>query len=248
MTGFPVSGACMIMAVLAALLWSHAESAGIQKKKVKKEMQQGFIPGREGNLAPDQSELVKTFDTAGNLVEEKDRQFLPSLQKVVEYDKMLFYGNQGKLDSTVIYFDGQFSMKLETLFDSSGRETAVQEYNSERNPSFRTVFIYNGRGQKMVEEMYTPEGKLYNFRDFKYDRKGNIIEESGKEGRTPRYRWAYTYDKNNRLVRRRDYSGKGMLMQKHIYRYNAEGQISEEKVLDAKGEVERVVQYTYEYH
>ena len=96
--------------------------------------------------------------------------------------------------------------------------------------------------------MYDPEGKLYNFKNYKYDKKGNMVDESGSEGDKPRYRWLYKYDKKNHLTEREDYSGQSVLLRKHRYEYNKDDRVSQETVFNAQGRLESVIKYSYEYY
>ena len=96
--------------------------------------------------------------------------------------------------------------------------------------------------------MYDRDGKLFNFRNFKYDNRGNLTDENGSEQGIPRYRWVHAYDSHNRKTMQQDYSGDGKFLRKHLYMHNADGRVVKETVLDSRGKVEEVVKYNYEYY
>lgn len=237
--------AAILEIVLAALFSAFVDA---QQRKVKKEIQDGFVPDNHGKLISDSSQTIKMYDVNGNVIEEVERSIWPIQHKLVVYSKKRFFGSNGRLDSMLTFVDDKFSLKLQPEYDSTGRELAVQETNSERKPGFRSKNMYDSANRKSRVEMYDSHGKLYNFRNFSYDSFGNLGEESGSEQGTPRYRWTYRYDKSKRLIERRDYSGQGLFLRKHRYLYNKENRLIKETTLTPKGIVERVVKYRYEYY
>ena len=167
---------------------------------------------------------------------------------MASYTKKNFYNAAGKMDSTVVFIDNKYSLKLLYGYDSLGRESTIQEINSERDPSFRSVHAYNELNQKIRSTMYEPKGKPYNVKQYTYDKHGNLSVESGSETGEPRYKWTYKYDRKNRLIERKDYSGKGVLLRKHKYEYNKDDRTTKETTTTQNGQVERIVKYTYEYY
>ena len=238
-----------IFCVVIPLLFLVDVHTFAQARKIKKEVQTEYVPDGQGQLQSDTVETIKLYDKKGNVVEEIEKSFLPMANKIVSYSKKNFYNTRGRYDSTLTFVDGKFALKWELHYDSGNREIMAQEINSERKPGFRSQNIYSANSkQKSRTEMYDPEGKLYNFKNYKYDKKGNVVDESGSEGGEPRYRWLSKYDKKNRLTEREDYSGQGVLLRKHKYEYDKDGRMSQETVLDAQGQLEKVVKYSYEYY
>jgi len=223
-------------------------AAVAQPRQLKKETRLGYIPFANGKLQSDLSEDVKLYDREGRILEERDKRFVPDVRKIIILTKRNFYGQANRLDSTLVFSDSTFAMKLEMLCDSAGTEIGVQEYNSDRKKSFRSRYVCDSGKQKTRQEMYSPDGSLFNFKDFKYDKRGNLIDESGSEQGTPRYRWVYKYDSRDRLNLREDYDGKSTLVRKHRYIYNVGGQIARETIFNGRGEIERVMKYVYEYY
>lgn len=237
-----VGGSLAVTMCMACLL------AYGQPRFVKKEVQTGYIPAADGKLQPDRSQVTTLYDRDGRVLEESDRRLWPNEGKVVSYTKRNYYGINGRLDSTITFSDSIRSLKLETLFDSTGREIGIQEFTNDGNRSYKTVYVYDISGRKIRQEMYDRDGKLFNFKNFKYDKPGNLMNENGSEKGVPRYRWLYTYDSHYRKTMRQDYSGDGKFLRKHLYVYNADGRVVKETVLDSHGKVEQVVKHNYEYY
>ena len=236
---------CMvIVATLIGVI--HTAS---QTKKIKKEIQTEYIVDNQGTLIPDSTRIVKLYDKKQHVVEEKETSFWPALNKVVTYTKKHFYSVNGRYDSSHTFIDEKLSLTLMPRYDAAGRNIEEREITSNGTPGYRNRNYYNGNSRwKSRVELYAPDGKLYNFKSFTYDKKGNLIEESGSERGEPRYRWKSRYDSKNRLIERRDYSGKDAFMLRHEYEYNSEGGITRESVYDETGRRIRIMKYSYEYY
>ncbi len=234
--------------LIAATMCAGLLLAQGQPKLLKKEIQTGYVPVEGGKLQPDQSQVVTLYDREGKVLEVSDRRLWPKEKKVSVYTKRNWYGIKSRLDSTITFSNGIRSLKLEMLFDSAGREIGIQEFTNDGKKSFKTLYVYDFSGSKVRQEMYDRDGKLFNFRNFKYDKQGNVTDENGSEQNVPRYRWVSAYDSHNRKTTRRDYSGDGKFIRKHLYVYNADGRVVKETVLDSRGKVETVVRHEYEYY
>jgi len=238
--------ACCTVAFLMPLIvvTPHA-----QTRKIKKEMQTEFVVDGSGRLVPDTTELTKLYNKKGLVIEEAEKSIWPQLQRVVVYAKKHFHNARGRNDSTRTFIDGKLTLTLKLKYDSSGREIGVQEIADDGKPGYRVRNFYTGNNkQKSRQEMYDPDGKPFSFRNYSYDAKGNLVDESGTEGGQPRYRWLSRYDDKNRLVERLDYSGLGELLEKHVYKYGVNGKISRENVINAQGKLVRVMKYRYDYY
>ena len=219
-----------------------------QPKVMKKEVETEFVVGRNGKLMSDQTQVVKSFDKNGRLLEESEQRYWSDVKRVIVHKKQYFYGPADRVDSIVTADDGKNVMVMVSLFDAAGRQNGVQEYTADGKFSFTTKYQFNMSNQKIREEMYAPDGSPFNFKTYVYDKAGNMVEQSASEKGTPRYRWVYAYNTKSHLIQRDDYSGEGVLLHKRRYAYNAESRIVRETVLAPSGVVERVIKYTYEYY
>jgi hypothetical protein len=237
---------CSVIVFLAVVF---IDAPLAQTGKLKKEVQTEFIVDESGNLTPDSTEVTKLYSKHGAVIEEIEKSIWPQLQRVVVYTKKHFNDRRGKNDSTLTFIDGKPKLTLKPKYDSAGREIEVQEVSTDGTPGYRGRNIYAGSStRKSRQEMYDPDGKLFNFKDYSYDRKGNLLEESGTEQGQPRYRWSYRYDDENRLIERMDYSGTGSLIEIHRYEYGADKRISRENIVNAQNKLVRVMKYRCEYY
>lgn len=225
---------------------THARIQGI--KQVKKQIETGYVPGEGGKLLPDQSEIVKTIDEHGNLLQETNTRVWPEQNRTMTYRRDYFYNSAHVLDSCLIFNDEKYQMKLEYKYNSSGNAVEIQEYNSDRGKGFLTKNSFDASGNKIREELYTKENQLYNFKVYKYDKQNNLLDESGTEQGTKRYHWTYTYDKNNLLKERKDFSGQEQLLRRHTYEYDKEKRLVRENIFSTTGNLERVVKIRYEFY
>lgn len=240
-TGLCLAAACLMVSI------GYQASAG--PKKVKKETRTEYTPDSQGKLNPDSTQIIKLYDLLANVIEEIERSVWPQMNKVVTYSKRNLYNERGLRDSTVTTIDGKPGMRIVPRYDSLGREMTAQEINADGTLGFSSRNIYSDSAHDPSRmELYDPKGKLYNVREYRYDRRGNPVKETGSEKDKPVYQWLYKYDRKNRLIWRDDYSGKGALLQKHRYAYNNDNQISTETVLNTQGRIERVIKYNYEYY
>jgi YD repeat-containing protein len=236
----------LVFSLMVCISLTDARIQGI--KQLKKQIDSGFVPAADGKLVFDNSEITKSFDEKGNLIQEVNKRIWQEGNRTMNYRREYFYNDANRLDSSVIYNNDKYQLKLMHRYDSTGRLFEIQEINIEKKPSWLTKLYYDSNGSKIKEELYTAEKQLYNFKLYKYDKKKNLIDESGTEQGTKRYHWIYKYNKKNRLLERRDYSGKEEFLRKHKYEYDKEGRVIRENVYNASGKLERVVKTRYEFY
>ena len=231
------------------MFYIGATEARIQGvKQIKKQTETGYVPGNDGKLEPDQSEIVKMYDEKGNLTEEKNTRVWAGAGKIMTHRRENFYNSENRLDSCLIYNDDKYALKLVQKYDQSGKLVEIQEYNIEKNPSFFTKVFNDSLGNKIKEELYDKNKKLYNFKLYVYDNMKNLKDESGTEQGTKRYHWTYKYNKKNHLTERKDFSGQEVLLRKHKYEYDKDNLLVKENIYGADGTLERVVKVRYEFY
>ncbi|MBI5216142.1 MAG: hypothetical protein HY960_10360 [Ignavibacteriae bacterium] len=217
-------------------------------KKIKRQIETGYIPAQDGNLVPDQSEIIKSFDERGNLIEKKNTRNIPAENRTMKYRLNHYYNSENRFDSSLVFNDDKFGLKLEYRYNSSGLVDEIQEYNSLREPNFLTKQFHDSSGNKIREELYTKDKKLYNFKLYSYDSNNNLIDESGSEQGQKRFHWIYKYNKKNQLIERKDFSGQEVLLRKHTYEYDKEGRLVRENIYNESETLERIVKVRYEFY
>ena len=87
----------------------------------------------------------------------------------------------------------------------------------------------------MEKNLYNQEGKLYGKRDYKYDNRGNEMEEDcyEQDGITSRY--TYKYDDKGRMIERNMYNSKGRLIFKMGFKYDDNGNKIEQNSYEENG-------------
>ncbi|MBI3190055.1 MAG: hypothetical protein HYZ33_05345 [Ignavibacteriales bacterium] len=239
----------MLLLIFSLIFFIDATEARIQGvKQIKKQIETGFIPGADGKLVSDNSEIEKLFDEKGNIIQEKNTRIWPEDGRTMKYRRENFFNSNNQLDSSVIYNNDKYSLKLIHKYDQSGKLTEIQEINVEYKPGFLTKVFNDSLGYKIKEELYDKNNKLYNFKVYAYDKKKNLKDESGTEQGTKRYHWTYKYNKKNLLTERKDFSGQEVLLRKHKYEYDKEDRLVRENIYSANGTLERVVKVRYEFY
>lgn len=140
---------------------------------------------------PPTHRTIYTYDTDGKLIEEDFYASNNLLHHTVyEYDE------NGTLISDTSYYDNTTN-KTEYTYDGKGRLSAEITYKNEHE-SWSCEYEYD-RQDKLISRSESSGACYY----YKYDLNGNIIEERSKYGGMVT---EYTYDEENRMIKRRYYS------------------------------------------
>jgi hypothetical protein len=87
-------------------------------------------------------------------------------------------------------------------------------------------------------------------RTYKYDDKGNKIEENSyKTDGSLNYRWTYKYDNKGNKIERNTYNSDGSLGDKTTYKYEFDKQGNWSKRIEVKDEMAKyILERQYEYY
>lgn len=238
-----------LIKILTSLSLIFSFSLNAQEKVVKKETQTTYLQDEKRKLFAEGSEIVKLYNEKGKAIEESNKRFWEQVQKTIVYIRKYYYNDNNLLDSSVLFEGEKNVLKLVYIYDSTGLTTGAVEILPSGAESFKTQYFYNNEKKLVRENLFNPDGHLYTEKEYRYDRKNNLIEEEGKERGSLKCRWAYKYDKKNFLIERKDFDGAGKLIRLHSYEKNKEGRPLEETEISygLKGNVVRVIKYSYEY-
>ena len=104
--------------------------------------------------------------------------------------------------------------------------------------------IYNEKGNKIEENYYNSNGRLYSKTTYKYDENGNIIEKNG-HNYDGSYKITYKYDEKGNNIEQNNYKYDGSFLYKYTYKYDEKGNNIEKNNYDSNGRLDS--KYTYEY-
>jgi hypothetical protein len=125
-------------------------------------------------------------------------------------------------------------LRVESQFLKSGKEKVRRTYRSRKEKGDLQLdkeirYTYNKRGFIIREEYYLFGRNLFAVTEYIYSASGLLVSlvQKNTEGGILR-RVVYTYDKNNRLHREKNYTIGNKLSFIVFYKYNKEGLLSEE--------------------
>jgi RHS repeat-associated protein len=188
------------------------------------------------HLLQESDELGNTFfysyDDAGRLIEKRS-------EKCVEtyaYDSL---GRQcyRKLSS------GSNAMITETRYDVLGNVLEDKEYAEDGSVYRHVACRYSPEGKKIEEVQFSAAGELCT--RYRYDPRGDLIEETNAEGKSTRYLYDYVYA--NKLSQRQLQittilpSGR-----KSVTMKNPQGKISKQQEFDLLGNLLKETQIFYD--
>jgi hypothetical protein len=238
-----------LIKILTSLSLIFLISLNSQERVIKKETQTSYLHDEKRKLIAEGSEIVKLYNEKGKVIEESNKRFWEQVQKTIVYIRKYYYNDNNLLDSSVLFEGEKNVLKLAYFYDSTGLTSGAVEILPSGAESFKTQYFYNNEKKLIRENLFNPGGLLYTEKEYKYDRKNNLIEEKGKEQGSLKYSWVYKYDKKKFLIERKDFNGTDKLIRLHSYENNKEGRPLTETEISygLNGNVVRVVKYSYEY-
>lgn len=174
------------------------------------------------------------YDSRKNLTEENeyDREGQLIYRTIYHYDK----DNQKIKEE---FYKGGHSLRDYTLFQYNEAGLLEEErYHFDAGDQFeKRRYTYNGFGQHTAEKRYDVQGTLIYTMHYKYDERGNRLEENndlnlGYQGRHSVVK--YTYDANDRKVAEYKETQEGKLSEKILFSYDTAGHLLEEIWFDSR--------------
>lgn len=199
------------------------------------------------------TKFVYSYDENGKLLESSETTARDALVNKVENK----YNEEGLLIEQ-IGFDSESIITWKAVFGyKNGLKNDVSEYGSDGNLKTKVIYGYNGT--KVSEEnCYNSEGTLVGKLVYKYEGDRLVAEDEYFADGTLDTEKQYSYTETGSKDSITTFNGNGEMIQKEIFRYNAENVLSEittygadNKVacrtilkFDAKGNVTKVTTYT----
>lgn len=126
--------------------------------------------------------------------------------------------------------DGSLSYKTVYIYDTRGNRIEDASYNADGTLKyFKTIHTYNERGNKTQEARYRGDGSLWDTVVYTYDSRGKKLEETHRKADgTLLAKSVYTYDSHGNMVEAKRYNTNGSFQGKTVYTYDERGNITEE--------------------
>lgn len=165
---------------------------------------------------------IITFNEKGNIIERR----LWSIDGRIENKTIYKYDEKGKLlEYDKLKPNGDLYEKFTCELDEKGNLVKLDVSNADRS-SERRIYTY------------------------KYDKKGNIIEEKNYDDGFYMIKTTYKYDKKGNKIEQNNFDSNGNFNSKSTYKYNEKGNKIEWNFFDSQGYFFRrqVYKYTYDKH
>lgn len=161
------------------------------------------------------------------------------------------YDDKGKL-LEINCFDGNGTLLTKHSFkhDSQGNDSLEIINNFQNNKTTIYKYTYDKNGNKLSMNGLNHIGIKFIFEQFKYDLKGNIIEElSFKPDDILSHKFIYKYDAENKLVEKRTfYYSIDSTENIYFYKYDLENNLIEEHYCNKDGQITVLSKYTFDKH
>ncbi len=161
-----------------------------------------------------------------------------------------------RIEEDQLYNEEALNFKSVFEHDSDGRLVEGLEYDYKGTVVFKWDYTHDNAMQ-VTEKRTLPDGDLFSTSVYKYDGKGNLIEEvRGHTLAANRFKWIYTYDGAGRMLEESFYliRSKPLLNQaglslnyKSVYTYGNENYPTKKIHYGPTGGVESDKRYRYEY-
>jgi len=220
---------CWIGFIYASQAEEAVNKSGNTKTIIKSVYQYTEKFGKYESVFKEQVHLG--YDKKGNLVKEvhynKEGDLINRYQcQYNEQDQLIskvLYQPDGSITEQWVYQYDPVSNTLTTVrynkkellssfthrlvYKYTGNKTEESEYNADELIR-KMVYLNNDQGKPIEVSWYNPDGRLYRQWFYKYDQKGNRIEERCCHGDGTCYqekRWEILYDNKDRLTKSTEY-------------------------------------------
>ncbi len=212
------------------------------KGKVHQVTESILLPRRRASGATRerlQPRMTLTFDADGHIVEElyRDRKYASHI--VYKYNKKGHCTERREYNA-----ERRLARRYLYRYDQWGNQIEEQGYNAQGSLTLATSHRYNAQGDELEHRMRRNESSEKV--TYKLDANGHVEEEIRTRNGKFVSRSSYRYDEHGQKIETltTDHEGNSNC-QRHRYRYNDEGRIVEECLLDENGAV--ATRYTFAY-
>ncbi|MBQ3670087.1 MAG: hypothetical protein II921_01240 [Treponema sp.] len=189
------------------------------------------------------AKYVHVFDASGKQIESDE---LTSKDSLV--DKILYnYDSEGRVTSTVCTDgDGKIQWKSIFTYDGDGNKIDESQYNANDDLVNRSIFKYI-EGKQIEEAFYNSDGALLGKFITKLDEKGRNVElaQYNEDGQLE-LKQVYTYNDAGKLSEVAYSDMFGRTLRKTVYRFDASYSVTEEQTYNAQNKLAVRIIFKYD--
>lgn len=133
-------------------------------------------------------------------------------------------------------------------YDELNRRIQRDEHYENKELKFRSINVYDEKGNLTESNTYKPNGDLHSKSIYKYDDKGNCTEYANyKEDGGLYYKYIWSYDNKGNIIEEDEVKSmlgsKGNIMK---YVYNDKNQNIKKTYVEPNGDIDYVIDYKYD--
>lgn len=165
---------------------------------------------------------------------------------------VLRYTPQGGIAEEELYCDVDSNLRMKLVnktsytYDEGQRKQAYTLRNAQGRVEIKHKYLYDG--EVMIgEEDYYPNAHLSWKKEYKYDQRGNRVEERRLYANgVVDYKLSYTYTEKNKVLELRCYNGDNSLEYRETYQYDNWGNKVHQRLYTADGQIDKSWSYEYD--
>ena len=142
-----------------------------------------------------------------------------------------YYDDKGNhLGYTMLKTDGTMHIKISLLYDDKNRKifSKSEFYKEFKHQNSICTFKYDDKGN-LIEDTYLRENGAITKTIYLYDARGLKIEEIEYENDILEFKKAFKYDSEERMTEDCQYDADGKIEYKNIYQYDSKGNLIEDR-------------------
>ena len=214
--------------IVFALLLASTVAFGQQNKKT--DLQKAGLQGK-----------VKSYRMIGYEFDENGKEQLMNSEFYAEFDKKgMNTKMQAKNGGTVInYVDTR---------DEKGNLIESDSRDASNTSMSKNTYEYDERGNRVRQDVITPDGSVFMSRVSAYDGHDRLIEVSECLAGLCDNKTVYVYDNNDKVSEERKLGKGDVLKSKTVFTYDAQGNAVEKKVYDGEGNLKQRIVSEFDAH
>ncbi len=191
--------------------------------------------------------LLSSFTKNQNLEDKQEKNKLNGLQAKVKSYTNFTYTAINRFGKIVKGERKKYS-NHKIKYDEQGNEIEVIYYNADGSLDWKTITLYNAKGNKIESWEHFSNKKIKsNKYTYQYDNSDNLIEiNKSKSDGTLIWKSTLIYNKKGKLIEKKRYKSDGSLENKFTHKYDSLGNETKLSNYDASGALNWFSTYQYD--